>query len=32
MQPFYKMVIRTSSEYFCTNVLNKKKLPEMQDE
>ena len=31
MQPFYKTVPRALSEYFCTNVSYKRKLPEMQD-
>ena len=31
MQPFYKMVPRTPSEYFYTDVFNKRHLPEIQD-
>ena len=31
MQPFYKMVPRTPSEYFIPNVFNKRNLPEIQD-
>ena len=31
MQPFYKMVSRTPSEYFIPNVFNKRNLPEIQD-
>ena len=31
MEPFYKTVLRTPSEYSCTNVSYKRKLPEMQD-
>ena len=31
MQPFYKTFPRTPSEYFCTNVLNKRNLPEIQE-
>ena len=31
MQAFNKTVPRTPSEYFCTEVFNKKNLPGMQD-
>ena len=31
MQPFYKMVPRTTSEYIIPNVVNKRNLPEIQD-
>ena len=31
MQPFYKTVSRTPSEYFVPNVFNKRNLPEIQD-
>ena len=31
MQPFYKMVPRTPSEYFTPNIFNKRNLPEIQD-
>ena len=30
MQPFYKTVHRTPSEYFVPNVLNKRNLPQIQ--
>ena len=31
MQPFYKTVPRTPSEYFVPNVFNKTNLPEIQE-
>ena len=31
MQPFYKTVPHTPSEYFCANVFIKRNLPEIQD-
>ena len=31
MQPFYKAVPLTPSEYSCANVFNKRNLPEIQD-
>ena len=31
MESFYKKVLRTSSEYFCSDVFNKKNFPEIQD-
>ena len=31
MQPFYKAVRRTPSEYFVPNVFNKRNLTEIQD-
>ena len=30
MQPFYKMVPRTPSEYFIPNAFNKRNIPEIQ--
>ena len=31
MQPFYKTIFETPSEYFLQNVFNKRNLPEIQD-
>ena len=31
MQPFYKTVLRASSEYSCTECIEKGNLPEIKD-